>query len=118
MNQEIKQKKKKNDFPAFGLDAYAPEQVVDKVMQVGVKKVRLPYSKTFALGTLGGIYVSLGALYQVVVMANPDISPTMAAVMGPLFFVIPDDKALSGRGYSNRHHSFQGFAKPVNGFDG
>lgn len=57
-------------------------------MEVGVKKVRLPYMKTFALGLLGGCYISLGALYQVVVMANPDISPSAAAIMSPLFYAM------------------------------
>lgn len=80
--------KEQQSFPVFGLDAYSPEQVVERVMQVGVKKVRLPYMKTFALGMLGGCYISLGALYQVVVMANPDISPTAAAIISPLFYAM------------------------------
>lgn len=80
------QNNKKTDFPIFGLDAYAPEQIVQKVRDVGVKKVRLPYHKTFLLGTLGGAYVSLGALYQVVIMANPDISPSMSAIFSPLIY--------------------------------
>ncbi|AXI99382.1 formate/nitrite transporter [Cyclonatronum proteinivorum] len=79
---------KERQYPVFGLDAYSPEQVVERVMKVGVKKVRLPYSKTFALGLLGGCYISLGALYQVVVMANPDISSTAGAVISPLFYAM------------------------------
>lgn len=86
--KEKEKVKEKQTFPVFGLDAYSPEQVVERVMQVGVKKVRLPYMKTFALGMLGGCYISLGALYQVVVMANPDISSTAAAIISPLFYAM------------------------------
>ena len=82
------QEKKGNDIPVFDLDSYSPEKVVDRVMDVGIKKARLPLMKTFILGLLGGAYISLGTLYQVVVMANPDIDPSMSAVFSPLFYVM------------------------------
>lgn len=81
-------KENRSNFPVVDLDAYSPEKVVDRVMDVGAKKVRLAFFKTFILGLVGGGYIALGTLYQVVVMANPDISSTMAAIFSPIFYVM------------------------------
>lgn len=86
MPNALERKSEKKKHPVLDLDAYSPEDVASRVLQVGVKKVRLPGVITLMLGILGGCFISLGALYQVVVMANPDISDSTSAVVSPLFY--------------------------------
>jgi len=88
MSSVLEKKSERKKYPILDLDAYSPEDVANRVLQVGVKKVRLPSIITLALGILGGCFISLGALYQVVVMANPEISGSMAAVVSPLFYAM------------------------------
>ncbi len=88
MPNVLEKKSKKRKYPLLDLDAYSPEEVANRVMQVGVKKNRLPGMITLILGILGGCFISLGALYQVVVLANPAINDSMAAVVSPLFYAM------------------------------
>ncbi len=88
MSNVLEKKSEKQRFPILDLDAYSPGEVASRVMQVGVKKVRLPGVITLMLGILGGCFISLGALYQVVVMANPAISDSTSAVVSPLFYAM------------------------------
>ncbi len=88
MTNVLEKKSEKRKYPLLDLDAYSPEDVASRVLQVGAKKVRLPAAITLMLGILGGCFISLGALYQVVVLANPDISSSMAAVVSPLFYAM------------------------------
>ncbi len=88
MSNLLEQKSRNRRHPILDLDAYSPEEVAGRVMQVGVKKVRLPGVITLMLGILGGCFISLGALYQVVVMANPAISESASAVASPLFYAM------------------------------
>lgn len=88
MSNVLEKKSEKRRYPVLDLDAYSPEEVASRVMQVGVKKVRLPGAITLMLGILGGCFISLGALYQVVVMANPAISDSTSAVVSPLFYAM------------------------------
>ena len=82
----LEKKSEKRKYPVLDLDAYSPDEVTRRVMHIGVKKVRFPGVITLMLGILGGCFISLGALYQVVVMANPDISDSTSAVVSPLFY--------------------------------
>ena len=88
MSNVLEKKSEKQRYPILDLDAYSPGEVASRVMQVGVKKVRLPGVITLMLGILGGCFISLGALYQVVVMANPAISDSTSAVVSPLFYAM------------------------------
>jgi formate transporter len=88
MSNILDKKTEKKRYPILDLDAYSPEEVASRVMQVGVKKVRLPGIITLMLGIMGGCFISLGALYQVVVMANPAISDSTSAVVSPLFYAM------------------------------
>jgi len=88
MSNVLEKKSEKQRYPILDLDAYSPEEVVRRVMQVGVKKVRFPMVITLMLGIMGGCFISLGALYQVVVMANPAISDSTSAVVSPLFYAM------------------------------
>jgi len=70
------------------LDAYSPEEVTNRVLHVGVKKVRLPVIATLMLGMLGGCFISLGSIYQVIVLASPSISGSAAALISPFLYAM------------------------------
>lgn len=72
----------------YTLDAYSPDEVAGVVMDVGVSKTRYPLYKTFVLGLMGGAFISFGAMYELYIMANPDISSSVAALIAPLFYSI------------------------------
>ncbi len=76
----------KAKLPVFGLDAYSPEEIAHRVEHVGTKKAHLPFTTTLMLGILGGGFVSLGAMYQLVVLGNPFLSQGAAAILSPVFF--------------------------------
>ncbi|WP_161635949.1 formate/nitrite transporter family protein [Desulfonatronovibrio hydrogenovorans] len=79
-------KNDKSKLPVFGLDAYSPEEIAHRVEHVGAKKAKLPVTTTLMLGILGGGFVSLGAMYQLVVLGNPLLSQGSAAILSPIFF--------------------------------
>ncbi|MCC5914994.1 MAG: formate/nitrite transporter family protein [Balneolaceae bacterium] len=70
------------------LDAYDPNQVAKRVMKIGVKKTRYPAYKTMVLGLMGGCFISFGALYEIYIMAHPDIGLGTATILGPLFYAV------------------------------
>ncbi|MDG5766901.1 formate/nitrite transporter family protein [Balneolales bacterium ANBcel1] len=79
-------KSRNQRYPVLDLDAYSPEEVANRVLQVGVKKVRFPAIATFMLGLLGGSFISLGAIYQVIVLASPSISDSTAVIISPFLY--------------------------------
>jgi len=75
-------------IPIFDFDSYSPEEVAKRVEQVGVKKVRFPAIVTIMLGILGGFFISLGAIYHFVTLANPDAGNGVAVIVAPLFYAM------------------------------
>ena len=73
-------------YPVLNLDAYSPEEVANQVVHVGVKKVRFPTIATMMLGLLGGSFISLGALYHIIVLASPSIDQNTAAIVSPFLY--------------------------------
>ncbi len=55
----------------FGVDAYSPDQIAERVEQVGVKKARLHPRTTVALGVLGGGFIGLGAMLYTFLVSDP-----------------------------------------------
>lgn len=88
MNDVTQKRVGKGTFPVLDLDAYSQEEVANRVLKVGVKKVRFPFFVTLALGIFGGSFISLGVLYQLIVMANPAISDSASALLAPFFFAM------------------------------
>lgn len=88
MNTSDTNHKNKKKLPLLDLEAYSPEEVTRRVMQVGVKKIRLPLTVTFMLGIIGGGFISLGVMYQQVVMANPSLNDNPAALISPIFYAM------------------------------
>jgi formate/nitrite transporter len=70
----------------FELDAYSPKQIAEKVETIGVTKARLPVLAVFMLAVLAGGFIGLGALYYVIVAADPALSFAGARVLGGVVF--------------------------------
>ena len=70
----------------FELDAYSPHQIAEKVETIGVTKARLPSLAVFMLAVLAGGFIGLGALYSVVVTADPALSFATARLLGGVVF--------------------------------
>lgn len=73
---------------SFELEAYNPDSIAKRVMSIGVKKTNYPAYKTFTLGLMGGGFISMGALYELYILAHPDISSGTAFMVAPFFYAI------------------------------
>jgi len=72
----------------FGLDAYSPRQIAERVETVGVAKARLPLLPMFMLSMLGGAFIGLGALYFVIVRSDPTLGYALKQVIGGMAFAL------------------------------
>lgn len=72
----------------FGVDAFSPREVADRVESVGVVKARMPVPQVFMLGVLAGGFIGLGALGNVLVLSDPSLSWAVARLLGGLVFSI------------------------------
>lgn len=70
----------------FGVDAYSPAQIADRVEQAGVAKARLPLLSMLMLGVLAGAFIGLGALYFVIVRSDPALSFAPKQLLGGIAF--------------------------------
>ena len=70
----------------FGVDAYSPREIADRVANIGVVKARLPLVPMAMLGILGGAFIALGALYFTLVTSDPTISYAWSRVLGGMVF--------------------------------
>ncbi|MFO1435654.1 MAG: formate/nitrite transporter family protein [Gammaproteobacteria bacterium] len=70
----------------YGFDAFAPDQIADRIEKVGVAKARLPLLQTVMLGLLAGGFIGLGALYFVLIRSDPSLSYAAGQVMGGVAF--------------------------------
>lgn len=70
----------------YGVDAYSPSEVAERVETVGVRKARLPFIQLFTLGVLAGGFIGLGALYYTLVVSDPNLSFAARRLLGGLAF--------------------------------
>lgn len=70
----------------FGLDAYSPKEIAEKVENVGVTKARLPFLSVMMLGVLAGAFISLGAMYFTLVTSDKGLSFGLSRVLGGVTF--------------------------------
>lgn len=70
----------------FGLDAFSPDEIAQRVEQVGVTKVRMPFFKTALLGILAGAFIGLGSLYFTIVSSDASLSFAVSKVLGGVVF--------------------------------
>lgn len=70
----------------FGIDAYAPKEIAEKVETIGVTKARLPLISQLTLGVLAGGFIGLGALYFTLVTSDATLSFAASRLLGGLAF--------------------------------
>jgi len=70
------------------LDAYEPDEIAARVLNIGVKKTRYPAYKTIVLGLMGGAFISFGGLYELYILSHPEISPGVSALIAPLLYAV------------------------------
>ena len=70
----------------FEIDAYSPRQIAEQVQAVGVVKARLPPLAMLMLGIAAGGFIALGALYSVIVFADPTLPFAVSRLLGGLAF--------------------------------
>ena len=87
MTEERPDQNIENDS-TYDLSAYQPDKIAERVLKVGVNKTRYPAYKTLVLGLMGGVFISLGALYELYIYSHPSITEGTAAIIAPFFYAI------------------------------
>ena len=67
-------------------DAYTPPQVASRVQDVGVAKARLSVTTMFVLAVLAGAFISLGAIFFIVVVSEPFAGIGLTRLVGGVAF--------------------------------
>jgi formate/nitrite transporter len=70
----------------FGLDAFSPAEIAQRLEQVGVTKARMPFFKMALLGILAGAFIGLGSLYFTIVSSDASLSFAVSKVLGGVVF--------------------------------
>ena len=70
----------------YGVDAYAPKEVAERVEKVGVTKARLPFLSQVTLGILGGGFIGFGALYYTLVISDSGLGFAASRLLGGFAF--------------------------------
>jgi formate/nitrite transporter len=70
----------------YGLDAFSPSEIAERVETIGVGKARMPLLKTVLLGVLAGAFIGLGALYYVLIVSDPSLGFATGRVLGGVAF--------------------------------
>jgi formate transporter len=72
----------------FGLDAFSPREVAARVVEVGVRKARLPLLSLLLLGVLAGAFIGLGALLFTLVASDASLGYATRQLLGGLVFAL------------------------------
>jgi len=70
----------------FGTDSFSPKEIAERVNNIGVAKVKLPFLSQLMLGILAGAFIGLGALYFVLIKSDPTLGFASSQVLGGLAF--------------------------------
>jgi formate/nitrite transporter len=68
------------------IDAYAPAEMAQRVLQVGVAKARLPAPDTLILAGLAGAFIGLGAAFATLATTDPGMGFGPTRVLGGVTF--------------------------------
>lgn len=68
------------------IDAYAPAEMAQRVVKVGVAKARLPAADSLILAVLAGAFIGLGAAFATLATTHPDLGFGPTRVLGGLTF--------------------------------
>jgi formate/nitrite transporter len=67
-------------------DAYSPRQIAERVQAACLAKAATPLLSLVMLGILAGAFIGLGALYSVIVFADPTLGLAAKRVLGGAVF--------------------------------
>lgn len=78
------------------VDAHSPPETMQLIAQAGVAKAKLPWADLIVKSFLGGMFISLGGLFDLVVaggatglrMSSPSLVTLIAAFVFPIGFVL------------------------------
>lgn len=70
----------------FGFDAFSPKEIAERVNNIGIAKVHLPFLSVAMLGILAGAFIGLGGLYFVLIKSDAALSFATGQVVGGLAF--------------------------------
>jgi len=70
----------------FGLDAFSPTEVAQRVELIGVTKARLPFLPMSMLGVLAGGFIGLGALYSVLIGSDASLGFGLSRLLAGVTF--------------------------------
>jgi formate transporter len=68
------------------IDAYAPREMAQRVVNVGVAKARLRAADSLILAVLAGAFIGLGAAFATVATTNPELGFGPTRVLGGVAF--------------------------------
>ena len=67
-------------------DAYAPRQIAERLEALCIAKAATPFLSLAMLGVLAGAFIGLGALYSVIVLADPALGLAAKRLLAGLVF--------------------------------
>lgn len=70
----------------FGLDCYSPPQIQANVEKLGVKKATMPFLPSFMLSVVAGGSIGLGAMYFIIMLADPGLTFALQRMLGGVAF--------------------------------
>jgi formate/nitrite transporter len=87
----------------FGSNAFAPQEIAERVQIVGVKKAHLPLLSQLILSVLGGAFIGMGALFYVLVhsdaslgFAARQVGAALSFCLGMLLVVVAGAELFTG----------------------
>lgn len=70
----------------FEFDAYSPQQIAQRIGEIGVSKARLPLLAMFMLGICAGGFIGLGALNATIVFSDASLPFAVSRLLAGLAF--------------------------------
>ena len=72
----------------FGLDAFSPKEIAERVTKLGVAKARLPLLSMLMLSLLAGAFIGLGSVFYTLIKSDPALSFATGQLLGGLVFCL------------------------------
>lgn len=72
----------------FGLDAYSPAEIEEKVEKLGVKKAHMPFLPELVLAVVAGGSIGLGGMFFLIVLGDPTLGYAAQRLLGGTVFTL------------------------------
>ncbi len=72
----------------FGLDAYAPREIAQRIESVGVAKARMATMPLLMLGVLAGAFIGLGSMFFLIIKSDATLGFATSQLLGGVVFSI------------------------------